>query len=199
MHLTEIPHFIFQTIPIPVKMEWTDVVVAIFTMGLFAVAWWQLGGLRKTAKADFAHRLGADYYTAECAKLEDQLTDSKIAFDVATRTFTGRSGIAFNARDLDRHILGPLESVGVFQKRRLLDVEFVYDFFGSSILNVMQNKEVQAYISWRRQQPYSADVYECLLFLERECLELTEAKERGAWAVMRWKFRSEIRSWIFRR
>jgi hypothetical protein len=194
--------YIFTTVPIPQRAEWPDVVVALFTVALFFVAWWQLGKIKKTGIADFAHRLNADFYTKHSLKIQKQIEAGNFKFHVvgSAAEFRDDSGqVLFTDTELDHHVLGPLEAVGIFEKRQLLDLEFAYDLFGSAIIDIMQSAEIERYIEWAVKRPNCSDLYSCLRFLTRECRGYTRAKEKGRWATLLWRIRFSIISRTERR
>jgi hypothetical protein len=47
---------------------WT-MTLAIFTLLLFIVAWWQLSKISKTSSADFIHKLKIDFFSKEAREL----------------------------------------------------------------------------------------------------------------------------------
>jgi hypothetical protein len=146
-------------------------VTGISTILLVGVAWFQLTAIRATTRADFIHRLNADFFNTETRRLLRVLEEGQTKFDASGSSpkFMEGSKVAFDAFDLDDLLLGPLEAVGIFERRGVIDIQLASQFFGWYVILIWQNSAVQEYIAWQRKQPDSSDVYVCLEDLYNRC------------------------------
>ena len=177
-----------------------DYLVALFTFLLFFVGWIQLRALRSTAKGEFANKLNGDFFTQDCRTIMDIIDSKKLVFSTDGGAHFELSGakVPFTTRELDDTVLGPLEAVGIFERRRSLDLPFVYDMFASSIIEVFDCPAIVEYIHYLRQRPLSKNLYCYVEHLNRVCRQFTLAKERGWFAASRWRAEYWLRSFFSR-
>ncbi|HEY3778270.1 MAG TPA: hypothetical protein VGL35_09440 [Rhizomicrobium sp.] len=147
---------------------WAEWLTAIATVALVVVAWVQLGALKLTSRADFIHRLSADFCKPGARRILRALERQDCKFDPDSQKFIA-GDVTFDTYELDDFVLGPLESLALFEQRGIVDLSMVRDFFGWYIVTVWENSVVQEYCFWQAEQPEGADVYTGLARVYRLC------------------------------
>jgi hypothetical protein len=125
-------------------------------------------GPKRTSRADFIHRLSADFFKDRAREILRSLDRKDLQFDPGTGKFTAGSE-EFDAYDLDDLVLGPLESVALLEERGIVDASMVADFFGWYVVMIWENPVVQEYLEWQVKQPEGWEVYAALAQLYRKC------------------------------
>lgn len=150
-------------------------VSAVATIGLLWVAWVQLNSINQTARADFNNKFTEGFFTQECRDLLmlfqyglikfklGKISENEEApfFEVDQNKLKNLSLIDLEVKeglkkiysefDLDDHILGHFEDIGLYQKDGLLDTNMVDQVFGSYIEFLWENAEVKEYINWTKK------------------------------------------------
>jgi hypothetical protein len=141
--------------------EW---VTASIAAGALYVAWTELGAVRKTASADFIHRLKDDFFTPEATSIIQLLSEKHLKFIEAVDNpyFVTANNSRFSVFEFDRHVMLPLENLGALAHRGLVDIELAYEFFAWHVDLVWENEAVRAYVGWTRSDPSDADYFCCL-------------------------------------
>ena len=151
---------------------WTGV-TALAALIAVLVAWFQLGKTAKTTQADFAKRFVDSFFTEDTRTLFAFLMNSALEFkvliinaedgteidnlpyfrikpDIANQlkglvdARPGKTG--YSAFEIDDLILGPLDDVGWYQGRDLIDLETVREMFGYYIDECNRNEVIQGYL-----------------------------------------------------
>ena len=158
---------------------------AVATVVLMIVAGIQLRAIRSTSRADFIHRLNQLFFTDRTNTLLRALSDRNPTFDEndGSPQFVEGRLIVFTADELDDHLLGPLEDVGIFEHLGAVELNAVYDEFAFFIYQVWKNPEIKKYILWSRKQPDGWDLYERLeeIYLKCEAYEKEKKQLRDLW------------------
>ena len=166
------------------------------TLLLIWIAWRELEGIRNTTSADFIYRLRNDFFTPEARNLfilvdlnaikfikkkgendivyfevdEEKLKDwpDEIKKDLTAKKF-------YISYEVDDILLGPLEDVGLYLKRKIIEIEMTYPEFGWYVKRIYENEEIKKYVEYLRKKE-GEDVYENLEFLYNKCKKFKEAK-----------------------
>jgi hypothetical protein len=172
---------------------------AIATVGLIAVANYQLRDLAKTSKSDFLYKLKKDFFTPEARRLvflaENDLLRFKagpipyfeiVAPDTETKERMVELGItAFSLSTglVDDALLGPLEDVGVLLERNLVSLDEAYEQFDSFVQICVENEAIAQYLTCCREDEDDDDVYDHLQNLYEKLAargKVIRAKKRKA-------------------
>jgi len=146
------------------------------TAALVLVAWKQLGDLARTNRADFVFRLKDNFFTIEARRLLFllgegllQFEDSEIPYftirnenDPALRgrfEELGIKGSTVSTYAVDDELLGPLEDVGLFLAKKLIEETHAYEMFETYVTLCWENKEIQKYIQSTRRKVGDSDIY----------------------------------------
>jgi hypothetical protein len=151
---------------------------AIATVGLIAVANYQLRDLAKTSKSDFLYKLKKDFFTPEARRLvflaENDLLKFKPGripyFEIATpdaETAKRMEDLGITTSSLstglvDDAVLGPLEDVGVLLERNLVSLDEAYEQFDSFVQICVENEAIAQYLACCREDEDDDDVYDHL-------------------------------------
>ncbi|MFZ0439021.1 MAG: hypothetical protein WAL76_12940, partial [Candidatus Sulfotelmatobacter sp.] len=151
---------------------------AIATVGLIAVANYQLRDLAKTSKSDFLYKLKKDFFTPEARGLvflaENDLLKFKPGripyFEIATpdaETAKRMEDLGITTSSLstglvDDAVLGPLEDVGVLLERNLVSLDEAYEQFDSFVQICVENEAIAQYLACCREDEDDDDVYDNL-------------------------------------
>jgi hypothetical protein len=165
----------------------TDLVTAFATVGLLAVGWYQLKKFNKTTRADFAHRLNKDLLGGDLATLKriheilkcldsGQVIFKKEKDRTAYFYLMGSDVSCFSSYELNDLILGPLENVASFEKRKAIDVSLAYDVSSSYLFKILRYEVVKEYIDWLREE--DLDIYVGLTEMHEKFKEHYDFKEK---------------------
>jgi hypothetical protein len=151
---------------------------AIATVGLIAVANYQLRDLAKTSKSDFLYKLKKDFFTPEARRLvflaENDLLKFKpgripyfeiAAPDAETTERMAELDITTSSLStglVDDALLGPLEDVGVLLERNLVSLDEAYEQFDSFVQMCVENEAIAQYLACCREDEDDDDVYDHL-------------------------------------
>jgi len=162
---------------------WTFV-STVATSGLLWVAWVQLKNISQTARADFNHKFTERFFTQECRDLlmlfDYELIKFRVAkisetreapfFEVDQHKLTNSEFIdhkhkenlkkIYSEYEIDDHLLGHFEDIGLYHKDGLLDMNMVNEVFGGYIESLWEDSEVKEYIWWVRKN-VGEDRYTC--------------------------------------
>ena len=145
----------------------------IFTALVTLIAYWQLSNISKTTSTDFIHRLKNDFFTEPTRILMDHIIEERIKFkeflaegpekkalgayfEVDNNSLFERFPEEIKAQlakkkyylevEVDDFVLGPLEDIGLFEERRLIDTEMAYEEFSYYTIEAFENEEIKKYI-----------------------------------------------------
>jgi len=149
---------------------------AIATIGLIAVAYYQLRDLAKTSKSDFLYKLKKDFFTPDARRLVFLAENGLLRFhsnqipyfeivrpDAETINRMGELGItepSVSTGVVDDVLLGPLEDVGVLLERNLVSLDEAYEQFDSFVQMCVENEAIAQYLVWCRTDEEDDDVYD---------------------------------------
>jgi hypothetical protein len=167
----------FKTLLCSPSIDWTATGTMMIAFGTFVVAyiaWTQLGKTNKISNADFAHRFKNDFFNEKTQQLfmlfdynlilfktksvsnaDDEFPYfevDKTQFDANPIYAIGLSKIKYHytAYEIDDLLLGHFEDLGLFCKKKLMDIEFIYEGFDYYIEGIHENKQIQNYLDWIR-------------------------------------------------
>ncbi len=69
------------------------------------------------------------------------------------------------AHDIDDLLLGPLDDIGTFHKKKLMDIDIARSFFRYYIMRLCKNQQIDNYLKWHKKQPDAANAYEGLSYI----------------------------------
>jgi hypothetical protein len=146
---------------------------AIFMALVAFIAYWQLNNISKTAGTDFIHRLKNDFFTESARILMDHIIEKRIKFkeyrvegpekkalgayfEMDDNQLFKRFPEEIKAQlmkkkyyleaEVDDFVLGPLEDIGLFEVRHLIDSEMAYEEFSYYTIEAFENEEIKKYI-----------------------------------------------------
>ena|GEM_PF-2150374 len=145
-----------------------------WTFVLILVGYIQLHDVNKTTKAEFAHKIKNDFFTEANINLLTLLDEKVLVldtthdvawFDLDTIKYKllhkGVSltniPLSYQSNQMDE-LLQNFEDLGLYEKKGLIDIDYIdegYDFY---IESVWENKEIGAYIRWLWTEPRSNNV-----------------------------------------
>jgi hypothetical protein len=169
--------------------SWSDfwaLLTALATIVLAYIAWKQIGDLKKTAKADFLHKLKEGFFTKEARdivillELDALLFESelkhkdfavfKVNVPAKLKEYL-KDSIDFDrqyytTQEMDDFILGHLEDAGLLLKNKTIDIKDADQQFQYYTQLIFENKEIQKYIQWARKD--DNDIYSNLQYIFNE-------------------------------
>jgi hypothetical protein len=194
---------------------WTAI-LALVTLLLVLVAYYQLKGIKKTSRGDFIHRYKQDIFKERIQKMVMLLQYSALNFKVKDIAFGDdipskawpyfevnksitdqfKNGelneLIYNVYDIDDNLLGHFEDLGYFEKNGTLDISFIYNWFSFYIEMIWESDEIRKYVNWQREGDVnSSDIYENFEYLYNKCRSYREAKTRRKWIwvwKLKWRF-----------
>jgi len=169
---------------------------ALIGSGLLSwIAWKELESMNNTTNADFIHKLKNDFFTSRTRKLFILVdlkavkfitkNDDIIYFEVEEEKIKNQperikkrlqSKKIYSSYDVDDILLGPLEDIGLFLRKKIIKIEMTYPEFGYYVMRVYENEEIKKYIEYLRKEEENRDAYENLEFLYNECKKFESCK-----------------------
>jgi hypothetical protein len=158
--------------------------LSIFTLALFFLAWWQLSKLSKTSSGEFIHKFKTDFFTKETRQLI-MLVDNnclifkndsfpyfevKIDSKVPDQIKSAIDKEFYTGYEVDDYLLGHFEDLGIFRARRIIDIDIIYESFSWYIEKAWKNKEIQKYIKVQKEVEGS-DIYENFEEIYNACVK----------------------------
>lgn len=174
----------------------------------------QLRGLSETSKADFLHRLKSDFFTADSEEilfliehnlLEFMILETKDPNDEEMAIFKPKKDKHklmkspkhnYTTTEVDRLILGNLEDVGIFEKKKLIDIDSVYEEFSEYIERAWSNEAIRRYVKWTIDEDYD-DTYSNFRYIYEKCVSYGKVKRLGK-NVLLWKIKFWIKENVLR-
>ena len=108
------------------------------------------------------------YFEVDLAKI-DRCVPNEIGRQLKRRHF-------YSEYEIDDLVLGHFEDIGIFEQKRLIDMEMVYEEFSYYIIVVYENGAIKKYIESLRKK--DADIYANFEYIYNKCKSFDEAKER---------------------
>ena len=204
---------------------WTFGLV-IVTMFLWLIARKQLGGINKTAKADFIKKFTDGFFSAETRELlmlfdynalhfrsvnielgednpakrfpyfainEDIVKQLPITPETQKKILDKK---CFTCYEIDDRLLGHFEDLGSYERKKLIDIEGVYDGFDWYIDLIWNNDEIQKYVNSQRDDEKDGDdLYEDFKYIYNKCDSYGKAKAAGKcllWWELKWRIKRII-------
>lgn len=155
----------------------TDIIAVLIALLSLVVVFFQLRIYTKTMNADFIFRLRNDFYSKknkfimffiendfiEFKENKEKGKEYESYFEInrvkveklqeqfsAFKKYAKETEYAIHIQDMDNYVLGYLEDIGEFNKRKVVDFTYILISFGYSILKVYENKAIIDYIKWVR-------------------------------------------------
>ena len=171
---------------------------------LLLVAWTQLGKIAKTSSADFLHRFKNDFFNDktrllfvlveyDCFKYEyhddnsipyfeimlDNINDEKTQNEIKRKIEKLINGnYIIDVYEIDDLLIGHFEDIGILNKKKILDIEMIYESFSSYIKICWENEQIQKYINHQRErEEKNWDLYDKFEYIYNEC-EIFEGKKK---------------------
>ncbi|MGD0280555.1 MAG: hypothetical protein ABSC11_14810, partial [Smithella sp.] len=157
----------------------------IATFILVLLAYYQLIEGNEIAKGDFAHRFKTDFFTEQTRDLitlfDNDLLDFKILSNTnqgiefgyfiidnsklkflsnASLNVLGHMKNIYTAYEIDDFLLSHFEDLGLYKKKKLLDIDYIYHGFDWYVECIYDNKEIKKYLKWATNDESSADSYD---------------------------------------
>jgi hypothetical protein len=179
---------LFKTLLCSPNIDWTatgTMIIAVGTFILAFIAWTQLKKANKISKADFDQRFKNDFFNEKTRQLfmlfqydlmvfkresVSNTNDEFPYFEVDHTQFDANPIFAiasaeikyrYSAYEIDELLLGHFEDLGLFCKKSLMDIEFIYEGFGYYIEKIHNNEQIQNYICWtREEEDEGEDIYD---------------------------------------
>jgi hypothetical protein len=181
------------------RIDWT----AIFTALILIVAWTQLRKMNKTSNAEFMLKLKTDLFNEKTSLLfstiqikclkyitpkkggvsyfeieADRIEDLKIKNEIIRKIKNLRDGsYIVDSVELDELLLGHIEDLGILYKKKILDIEMIYEEFFYNIEKCWENQDIKNYIKHVRQTE-GWDTYYELENIFNKCKAYAIKKER---------------------
>ncbi|HWQ60432.1 MAG TPA: hypothetical protein VN420_04820 [Candidatus Fimivivens sp.] len=173
---------------------------AVWTFVLVIVAYLQFRKANHISSADFIHRLKNDFFGKETRELfflfekdylrydEENEVFEVVKIDEKTKSELGITRKFFTIYEVDDFILGDVYDLGLFEQKRIVDIDMVYEEFGYYIATVWENKAIRYYIENQRKDPRHRDVYNKFDYIGLKCEQYGAAKIE----------RNTLRVWMIR-
>lgn len=164
------------------------------------VAYLQFRKANHISSADFIHRLKNDFFGKETRELfflfekdylrydEDNEVFEVVKIDEKTKAELGITRKFFTIYEVDDFILGDVYDLGLFEQKRIVDIDMVYEEFGYYVETIWENKAIRYYIENQRKDPKHKDVYNKLDYIGLKC-ELYAAAKRARNALLLFRVR----------
>ena len=154
---------------------WTMVSTAI-TLLLLGLGYTQLLEVKETTAAEFSHKIKEDLYTPQNLRLinlfDDRVLNFKcdtaknIWFELDSNKYNklpygvslGAIPLVYNIFEIDQ-LLQDFEDLAFYEKKGQIKSEYIYDQYSYYIIELWENPDLQAYITWQRSQPGSCNTY----------------------------------------
>ena len=161
------------------------------TIALAVIAYIQIKGLNKTARADFLNKLKEGFFTKESRQLitlietnsltffEDTIHNDfavfkvnipehlkeylKYSIDIERKYYT--------TQEIDDLLLGHFEDAGLLLKNKIIDIKDANQQFEFYVNLIYKNKEIIKYIRWIRSDKNEKDTYSNFQFIYEELKE----------------------------
>jgi hypothetical protein len=164
---------------------------AVWTFVLVIVAYLQFRKANHISSADFIHRLKNDFFGKETRELfflfekdylrydEDNEVFEVVKIDEKTKSELGITRKFFTIYEVDDFILGDVYDLGLFEQKRIVDIDMVYEEFGYYVATIWENKAIRYYIDNQRKDPKHKDVYNKLDYIGLKCELYAVAKRKN--------------------
>lgn len=161
---------------------------AVWTFVLVIVAYLQFRKANHISSADFIHRLKNDFFGKETRELfflfekdylrydEENEVFEVVKIDEKTKSELGITRKFFTIYEVDDFILGDVYDLGLFEQKRIVDIDMVYEEFGYYVATIWENKAIRYYIENQRKDPKHKDVYNKLDYIGLKCELYASAK-----------------------
>lgn len=164
---------------------------AVWTFVLVTVAYLQFQKANHISSADFIHRLKNDFFGKETRELfflfekdylrydEDNEVFEVVKIDEKTKAELGITRKFFTIYEVDDFILGDVYDLGLFEQKRIVDIDMVYEEFGYYVETIWENKAIRYYIDNQRKDPKHKDDYNKLDYIGLKCELYAAAKRKN--------------------
>ena len=197
---------------------WT-MITAIGTSLIAGIAYFQLKKANEISQADFDRRFKTDFFNKETQQLfmlfqynllvfkiepvsgDDykfpyfELDKKKFDDNPIYSIYLPENKNRYSSCEVDDLLLGQFEDLGLFYKKKLMNIEFIYSGFSYYIEEIHENDEINKYITWIRdnegnEDDYAEDTFEDfdLIFKKVKCYE----KRKKIYQKLKKKFKFNI-------
>ena len=174
--------------------NWIQLYTLLITTIGISVAIIQLSKYNKTRKADFIYKLDNDFFTVETRiylilieidaiefikpenkndipyfKLKKDGIDKLSKRDFAIKEFAQKREFEISTFEIDDNLLGVLEKIGIYKKKKIMDLEFTYEIFDYYIQKVYNNKAIIEYIKWIHYEQGKHEIYNKFDLVAKKC------------------------------
>ncbi len=169
-----------------------DLIAVLIALASLVTVYFQIQINTKTVKADFIYRLKNDFYSKKSMLIlffiekdlitftesnkvcesyfaikEKEVKELPIQFKVFIN-FAEKSNYAIHIQEMDNFVLGYLEDIGEFYDRKIFDIKYISNAFGYYIIKVLENKAIDKYLKWDREEKYCQNDYKLFEKLAKE-------------------------------
>lgn len=153
---------------------WSTVSI-VFTIILIWFAFVQIKEVNKTTHAEFTHKIKDDFFTKTNINLLTLLDEEVLKLDTSNdvawfnldtvRYKKLHKDVSLNGMPLEYQsnqmdaLLQNFEDFGLYEKKGLVDLDYVTEGYDFYIVTVWENPEIKAYIMWLRGDPKGANAY----------------------------------------
>ncbi len=189
------------------NVDWTatgTMFIALGTFVLAGIAWTQLGKTNKISKADFAHRFKSDFFNERTRQLfllfeydlllfkKERVANARsefMYFEVDREKIDSapflRDAVKgekklYTCHEIDDLLLGHFEDLGLFCKKGLMEIEFIYEGFDFYIEEIHENEQIKKYIADTRKEEGGEDIYDNFDYIFDEVRRYGKCKELSA-------------------
>jgi hypothetical protein len=170
------------------NFDWIKIATLISilaTLVIVAFTYYQLNSSNEFTKADFAHRFKSDFFTDNTRELITLFDNDLLKFTVLTGQkkefpcfIVDTLGInrlsvngvkilnptksVFSDYEIDDFLLNHFDDLGLYEKRGIIDLEYIYNGFDWYIETVYQNPQIQKYLQWLKKDSSTVNSFENL-------------------------------------
>ncbi len=211
--------WLYQIVTAPI---FWSIFTAISTALIVIVAYYQLKKFNTNTIADFMDRFKKHFFTESTSNIMTLLDYGAFIFKTKEINYGEDIPIdeipyfgidenisgqlnkfvkvkeIYSAYELDDKLLGHIDDLGTFEKRGILDISMIYEFFDYYIEATWENGEIKKYVEWQRTgDEKNSDVYDNLEYIYNKCKSFGEAKRKNRWLWLwrlKWKWCEYIKS-----
>ena len=180
------------------ESNWPQLLTPMIALFGVVIAYHQLMKNNRTRQADFTHKLDVEFFTKESHILmtiiefdaikfiEPNNSNGDPYFKIALDKIEGLDSRYFELKkfvedrsleistfEIDHFLLGHFEKIGIYNKKKIIYIEFIYETFDYYIQKVHKNVEIQKYIQWIRQNYEDQDIYNKFDFIANKSYDFS--------------------------
>jgi|GEM_PF-844045 len=179
----------------------------LFTGLIALVAYSQLKKFNTTTRADFIDRFKKHFFTPSARDILSLFQYGALKFKLAKidygedlpsgdfpyfeidknireqLTLFVQAKEIYTAYEIDDDLLGHIDDLGTFEKRRILDISIIYELFEYYITEAWENEEINKYVQWQRVGNESyRDIYDNFEYIYNKCRQRGSSTNSAACA-----------------